>query len=771
MVRTCQSAMSPLNSNWSLAGGLLKRSAISISTLAIVFLGMAVTARATNDRYVVAQFTNGTSTEAGGVHVTLDLTVYNDINNLQYPSHFIQWVQVTVPSAFTGSGAGGAFTASDFIPPSGWHVSSIAGSVITFMSATTDYTFSAGTSRTFLLKVNTPTATACPGTSYAFGVIANQSTNGGNGNTYKYRPTAPKPTVSITNCVTPTYLVMTSVSPSSIFTAGSSQTVILTATLTTLTHDSFGNPVAGTPISNEPLTFYEGSAAITTCSEGLTPSTNSSGVATCTYAPLGGPITPLSAGNYDESASFAGDSVPYPPYGSTNSSPKQLTVSASDTSLDVPDVSGPYGGTVTLTATLKNGGAQTGVPGQTIAFYLNGSNGNLVGYATTDDKGLATLSNVSIAGIAGGSYPQYIYASFTANGTYGAATNYARLTVTALGQAISFTGPGDQPLVNGSVGISATAFVLNTTTPSNLPVSFDSSTTASVCSVGNAALQPNGSTTATVTFQSLGLCTITASQTGNSSYGGATPVSQSFNIVTTSMICTLHDLTGLVYNGAEQSPTCTTNIAGVSCSVSGAPKINAGSYPVNAVPQAGYSCSASGTFIIGKALAQVIPSNMILTYTGSTLQPNVTTVPAGLALSYTGMDSLPQTNVGSYKVGWAIDDTNYYGSAQGTFQITAASQTITITSFKINATGGASSQPVTFSLSADSDPTACSVDTNGTVTILDITKWGNCHIVLNQAAGGNYSAAPARNTTLVHGTLAQGPATIDATQKYVVPEL
>ena len=237
------------------------------------------------------------------------------------------------------------------------------------------------------------------------------------------------------------------------------------------------------------------------------------------------------------------------------------------------------------------------------------------------------------------------------------------------------------------------------------------------------------------------------------------------------MICTLHDLTGLVYNGAAQSPTCTTNIAGVSCSVSGAPQTGAGSYPVNAVPQAGYSCSASGTFIIGKALAQVIPSNMTLTYTGGTLQPSVTTVPAGLALSYTGQASLPQTNVGSYNVGWAINDTNYYGSAQGTFQITAAGQTITITSFKINATGGASSQPVTFSLSADSDPTACSVDTNGTVTILDITKWGNCHIVLNQAADANYSAAPARNTTLVHGTLAQGPATIDATQKYVVPEL
>src|SRR5690349_17364852 len=115
----------------------MKRFALSMATLAVVWLWTAGIANASNDRYVVAKFTGGTSQAAGGVYTTLDLTVFNDIHNLQYPSHFIQWVQVTIPKGFTGSGAGGAFTTSDFVPPAGWIVSSIVGNVITFTSSPT----------------------------------------------------------------------------------------------------------------------------------------------------------------------------------------------------------------------------------------------------------------------------------------------------------------------------------------------------------------------------------------------------------------------------------------------------------------------------------------------------------------------------------------------------------------------------------------------------------------------------------------------------------
>ena len=78
-------------------------------------------------------------------------------------------------------------------------------------------------------------------------------------------------------------------------------------------------------------------------------------------------------------------------------------------------------------------------------------------------------------------------------------------------QTIAFANPGPQ-----TVG---TSLVLSATASSGLPVSFASST-ANVCTV----------TGATVTFLTSGSCTITASQSGNSFYAAATPVSQTFAV-------------------------------------------------------------------------------------------------------------------------------------------------------------------------------------------------------------------------------------------------
>src|SRR6266436_8260752 len=112
----------------------MKRNATCIAAVALMWLGMAGVANAANDRRITAVFIGGTGTQSGGAHVTLQLAVTNGINNLQFPSHFIQWVQVTIPAGFTGSGANGAFQTSDFVPPGGWRVSSISGRVITFIS-------------------------------------------------------------------------------------------------------------------------------------------------------------------------------------------------------------------------------------------------------------------------------------------------------------------------------------------------------------------------------------------------------------------------------------------------------------------------------------------------------------------------------------------------------------------------------------------------------------------------------------------------------------
>ena len=90
-----------------------------------------------------------------------------------------------------------------------------------------------------------------------------------------------------------------------------------------------------------------------------------------------------------------------------------------------------------------------------------------------------------------------------------------RITVTQNGQAsqsISF-----QPLVSQVFGIAP--FTVSATATSGLAVSFGS-TTQPVCTVSGA----------TVTLVTVGMCTIQATQLGDSDYAAATPVSQSFQV-------------------------------------------------------------------------------------------------------------------------------------------------------------------------------------------------------------------------------------------------
>jgi hypothetical protein len=81
------------------------------------------------------------------------------------------------------------------------------------------------------------------------------------------------------------------------------------------------------------------------------------------------------------------------------------------TTLAPPDAGGVYGGTTNLTAILTSGG--NGVAGAKVSFTLNGAN---VGSATTNVNGVATLQNVSLEGIAVGTYQSAVGASFDGDG-------------------------------------------------------------------------------------------------------------------------------------------------------------------------------------------------------------------------------------------------------------------------------------------------------------------------------------------------------------------
>ena len=170
----------------------------------------------------------------------------------------------------------------------------------------------------------------------------------------------------------------------------------------------------------------------------------------------------------------------------------------------------------------------------------------------------------------------------------------------------------------------------------------------------------------------------------DANYTGA--ASGTFDITKAAATVTLGDLTQ-GYTGSALTPTATTVPAGLTVTWTGAPQTNAGSYPVTAtIADANYTGAASGTFDITKAAATVTLSGLTQGYTGSALTPTATTVPAGLALTWTGA---PQTNAGSYPVTATIADANYTGAASGTFDITKAAATVTLSDLTQGYTGSA----------------------------------------------------------------------------------
>ena len=85
-----------------------------------------------------------------------------------------------------------------------------------------------------------------------------------------------------------------------------------------------------------------------------------------------------------------------------------------------------------------------------------------------------------------------------------------------------------------------------------------------------------------------------------------------------------------------------------------------------------------------KATASVVLTNLTQTYTGSALTPTATTNPPGLAVTWT---SAPQTNAGTYTVTATVNDPNYQGSATGTFIISPASASVTLSNLAQTYTG------------------------------------------------------------------------------------
>ena len=98
------------------------------------------------------------------------------------------------------------------------------------------------------------------------------------------------------------------------------------------------------------------------------------------------------------------------------------------TTLNVSTASGTYGGTTTLSAHLTDSGSNN-IAGEIVDFQLGGTE---LGTTTTDGSGMASISNVSLAGINAGTYVGDVTAEFTgdAGAGYTASSGANDLTVT-----------------------------------------------------------------------------------------------------------------------------------------------------------------------------------------------------------------------------------------------------------------------------------------------------------------------------------------------------
>ncbi len=426
----------------------------------------------------------------------------------------------------------------------------------------------------------------------------------------------------------------------------------------------------------------------------------------------------------------------------------QDTAATSSTSLAVGPATGAYGGTTSLSATLTSGG--NGVGGETVAFTLNGSS---AGTAVTNGSGVATLSNVSLAGVNAGTYPTGLGASFAGDGSYDPSSGSSALTVNQADQAITATTHAPASAVFASqFTVAATGGA------SGNPVTFSSS---GACS--------NSGATFTMT-SGTGTCTVKYDQAGNANYNAAPQVTESVTAqkADQTITVTTHAPSAAPFNSmftvAASAPggsvafssagactnsgsTYTITAASGTCSVK---YDQAGNANFNAAPQVVESVTAgkqaqSITITLHAPASAVFGDHFTVAAIGGGSGNPVTFSSSG-ACSNTGGDFTMTSGTGSCTVKYDQAGNEQYADAPElteTVSAQKADQAIAVTahapasavfgtgfSVAANAPGGSVSLT---SAGACSNTGADFTMTSGT---------GACSVKYDQAGNANYNAAP-----------------------------
>ena len=163
------------------------------------------------------------------------------------------------------------------------------------------------------------------------------------------------------------------------------------------------------------------------------------------------------------------------------------------------------------------------------------------------------------------------------------------------------------------------------------------------------------------------------------------------------------------FGNVPNEPTCTATDATStvdSCVVSGySNAVGDHTLTATATDKAGNRATATRTYTVTKATAQVNLSDLTQTYNGSPRAATVATVPANLNVdvTYDGKAQAP-TNAGSYAVVATVNNANYQGSASGTLKIEKAAATVNLSNLTHTYDGTVKAA------SASTTPTGLNVD-------------------------------------------------------------
>src|ERR1019366_3759111 len=388
-----------------------------------------------------------------------------------------------------------------------------------------------------------------------------------------------------------------------------------------------------------------------------------------------------------------------------------------------------------------------------------------------------------------------------------------------LNQTIAFTSLNPSPVTVG-----ATAYVPAATGgASGNPVVFtiDASSTLGACSI----------TTGSVSFTGAGTCVIDANQAGNASYNPAGQQQQTITVNSASLLNQTIAFTSLnpspvtvgatayvpaATGGASGNPVvftidasstlgaCSITTGSVSFTGAGTCVIDAnqaGNASYNPAGQQQQTITVNSASLLNQTIAftSLNPSPVTVGATayvpaatgGASGNPVVFTIDASSTL---GACSITTGSVSFTGAGTCVIDANQAGNAsynpagqqQQTITVNSASllnQTIAFTSLNPSpvtvgatayvpaATGGASGNPVVFTIDASSTLGACSI-TTGSVSF---TGAGTCVIDANQAGNASYNPAGQQqqtitvnsasllNQTIAFTSLNPSPVTVGAT--------